>query len=171
MKVRRPGARPAWTMATIGAASFVGSTYLVAGTAGIMISGTVITLLALFTARSVIPGPGASTGTVKENKRQPETGPADFPAYRNISAELTWAGTSQRHYDHGLRPLLARLVTARLAERHGLDAATQSERAAAVFGEDLWPLVDPARPASSDRDAPGVSLAALTQIVTRLEEL
>jgi hypothetical protein len=158
-------------MATIGAASFVGSTYLVAGTAGIMISGTVITLLALFTARSVIPGPGASTGTVKENKRQPETGPADFPAYRNISAELTWAGTSQRHYDHGLRPLLARLVTARLAERHGLDAATQSERAAAVFGEDLWPLVDPARPASSDRDAPGVSLAALTQIVTRLEEL
>ncbi|HEY1919509.1 MAG TPA: hypothetical protein VGH27_28395 [Streptosporangiaceae bacterium] len=158
-------------MAAIGAASFVGSTYLAAGTAGIVISGTVIALLALFTARSVIPGPVRSTGTVMEEKRRAELGPADFPSYRDISAELTWAGTSQRHYDHGLRPLLARLVTARLAERHGLDAATQTERAAAVIGADLWPWVDPSRPASSDRDAPGVSLAALTQIVTKLEEL
>jgi hypothetical protein len=35
----------------------------------------------------------------------------------------------------------------------------------------VWPQVDPSRRASDDRDAPGLSLAELTRIVTRLEEL
>jgi hypothetical protein len=174
MRIRRPGTRAARTaraMAFIGAGSFVVSTYLVAGTAGLVISCTVIALLALLTARAAVPGQVGPARTVREGKSQAEAGPADFPAYRNITAELTWAGASQRHYDHGLRPLLARLVTARLAERHGLDAVSQSERAAGVVGEDVWPQVDPSRRASDDRDAPGLSLADLTRIVTRLEEL
>jgi hypothetical protein len=172
MRRRRPRLRTAaWILTALTAVCFVGSTYLMAGTAGVVLSGTVITLLALLTARTAIPGPSGSALTVREEKRQADVGPADFPAYRNITAELTWADTSRRHYDHGLRPLLARLVTARLADRHGLDAVAQPGRAAAVVGAEVWPLVDPARPASDDRDAPGVSLAALTEIVTRLEEL
>jgi hypothetical protein len=158
-------------MACVAGGSFVFATYLAAGTAGILISTTVIALLALVTARAAVPGQGGAGATAGDAGQRAEVGPADFPAYRNITAELTWAGTSRRHYDHGLRPLLARLVTARLAERHGLDAARQPERAAAILGEDVWPLVDPSRPASNDRDAPGVSLTALTRIVTKLEEL
>ena len=96
---------------------------------------------------------------------------ADFPAYRKIAADVGWASFSRRHYDYVVRPLLIRVLAAVLAERHRIDLTTQPERARQLVGEDLWPLVDPGARRSEDSHAPGVSLAAITRVVDRLEEL
>ena len=40
-----------------------------------------------------------------------------------------------------------------------------------AMGEDLWPLLDPAPPASDDSQAPGVSPETLAAIVDRLEDV
>ena len=97
--------------------------------------------------------------------------PSDFPAYAKISSDLGWAPVSQWHYDHGIRPLLSRLFESVLAERHRVDLTADPERARSVVGDDVWPLIDPSRPPSSDSRAPGADLRTLTRIVERLEQL
>src|SRR5262249_56936536 len=104
-------------------------------------------------------------------RRPPPVQAADFPVYLKINSDLGWAPVSEWHYDHGVRPLLARLLRARLAERHQLDPATDPQRARQLVGEDIWPLVDPARPVSTDSRAPGADVTALTRIVDLLEQL
>jgi len=101
----------------------------------------------------------------------PVVQPADFPTYAKISSDLGWAPVSQWHYDHGLRPLLARLAASALAEHHRVDMATNPARAASLIGEEIWPHIDPSRPASFDSKAPGADLPTLTRIVDRLEQL
>jgi hypothetical protein len=77
---------------------------------------------------------------------------------------------SLRHYDHGLRRRLARLLDARLAERQGQTAAGDPAQARRLAGADLWPLIDPARPPSDDHDAAGVSLSQVERLISRLED-
>jgi len=96
---------------------------------------------------------------------------ADFPSYAKISSDLGWAPVSEWHYDHGVRPLLARLVTLALAEHHRVDVATDPARARQLVGDEIWPLVDPFRPPSLDSKAPGADLRTLARIVDRLEQL
>ena len=97
--------------------------------------------------------------------------PDDFPAYAKISSDLGWAPVSRWHYDHGIRPLLGRLLESALAERHRVDLATDPARARSLVGGDIWPLIDPSRPPSFDSKAPGADLRTLTRIVDRLEQL
>jgi hypothetical protein len=106
-------------------------------------------------------------------RRRPlaEVRSADFPSYAKISSDLGWAPVSQWHYDHGIRPLFGRLLESVLAERHRVDLAREPARARELVGEDIWPLVDPSRPASFDSKAPGADLRTLTRIVDRLEQL
>ena len=96
---------------------------------------------------------------------------ADFPTYAKISSDLGWAPVSQWHYDHGIRPLLVRLMTSALAEHHRIDAAKDPAQARQLVGDEIWPLVDPLRPPSLDSKAPGADLRTLTRIVDRLEQL
>ena len=96
---------------------------------------------------------------------------ADFPTYAKISSDLGWAPVSQWHYDHGVRPLLVRLMTSALAEHHRIDAAKDPVRARQLVGDEIWPLVDPLRPPSLDSKAPGADLRTLARIVDRLEDL
>ena len=103
--------------------------------------------------------------------RPPQVRSGDFPAYAKISSDLGWAPVSQWHYDHGIRPLFGRLLESVLAERHRVDLARDPARARDLVGEDIWPLVDPSRPASFDSKAPGADLRTLTRIVDRLEQL
>ena len=96
---------------------------------------------------------------------------ADFPSYAKISSDLGWAPVSEWHYDHGVRPLLVRLMTSALAEHHRVDAAKDPARARQLVGDEIWPLVDPLRPPSLDSKAPGADLRTLARIVDRLEDL
>jgi hypothetical protein len=95
----------------------------------------------------------------------------DFPSYAKISSDVGWAPVSQWHYDHGVRPLLSRLMQSALAEHHRVDVATDPARARHLVGDDVWPLIDPSRPPSFDSTAPGTDLRTLARIVDRLEQL
>lgn len=95
----------------------------------------------------------------------------EFPSYQRVRGAVSWSRVSARHFDSVTRPLLARLLTTALAERHGLDADRDPGRARELVGEDVWPLLDPARPGSADTFAPGPDLADLRAVVERLEEL
>ena len=81
-------------------------------------------------------------------RRARAVGTAEFPAYRKMASDLSWGQVSRRHYEHGVRPMLARLAAA-------------LGRPVAVAGDLTAP---------PDADGPGVDLATLDRIVTRLEE-
>jgi hypothetical protein len=167
-----PDRRVALTALVLVAAVLMADGYLEAGPAGFVVAATVLALLAILAARAMIPrGEEPPLAAAAENQRPAEGNQADFPAYREITSDLYWADASRRHYDHGLRPRLARLLDARLAQRYELDAEAQPERARDLVGAELWPLVDMSTPPSNDSHAPGVSLTTLARIVTRLEEL
>jgi hypothetical protein len=69
-------------------------------------------------------GQGESRRAAVRDHRAGSDDRADtFRAYRKIAEDLRWGGTSRRHYDHSVRPLLARLLAAALADRHRIDMA------------------------------------------------
>jgi hypothetical protein len=167
---------PEWPVALTGlalvAAVLLAEGYLAAGPAGFVVAGTVLALVAILFVRATMPhAEHPPPGTVRKDHRSGDSSEADFPGYRKITSDLSWAAASPRHYDHGLRRQLAGLLDARLAQRYGLDAAAQPERARELVGAELWPLLDTSRPPSNDSRGPGVSMATVDRIVTRLEEL
>jgi len=158
----------------------------VSGPLGLVIAANCLAVLGLLAiAARTPPGPRPQPGTFftgalswltrgwlpRGGRRPPPVQAADFPAYLKISSDLAWAPVSEWHYDHGVRPLLIRLLRARLAERHRLDPAADPRRARELVGDDIWPLVDPLRPVSLDSRAPGADVTALTRVVDRLEQL
>jgi hypothetical protein len=166
-----PDRAVALTALALVAAVLLAEGYLAAGPAGFVVAGTVLALVAILLARAMMPqGEQQRPSAVRKDHPHGDSSEAGFPAYRKITSDLSWADASPRHYDHGLRPRLAGLLDARLAQRYGLDAAGP-ERARELVGEELWPLLDMSRPSSNDGRAPGVSMATVDRIVTRLEEL
>jgi hypothetical protein len=158
--------------ATVVAAGGLTAAYAAAGPAGIVAAGTAVAVLVILAARGAVPrGEGRPRIVRREKSGEEDPSRSDFPSYRKICADLGWAEVSRRHYDHGVRPLLARLLAARLAERYGVDAMARPEQARELIGADLWPLADPSAPPSNDSDAPGVSLASVARVISRLEEL
>jgi hypothetical protein len=138
------------TVAGIAAALVAG--YAAAGPTGLIDVASVTTLGVLIVARGTVRG--EKPRTVQDKKLRPDPGrrpalrAADFPAYATIASDLEWARMSRRHYEHALRPRLARL------------AATLGKSDAVAVTN----LTGPA-----DGDGPGPDLATLERIVTRLE--
>lgn len=96
---------------------------------------------------------------------------APYRTFRRVTEQLSWAGVSPRHYDGATRPLLQRLMASRLAERHGVDVHRSPDAARVLVGEDVWFWLDPARPASTSSQPPGVAPRDLEHLVERLEAL
>ncbi|MFB9831527.1 hypothetical protein [Actinoallomurus acaciae] len=153
----------------LGAVCCLATAWMLANREGLIVACAGLTALSLLILRAVVPG---GPPAVSPPRRRPARDLARaFPGYRRIHSALGWADVSARHYDLSTRPLLQRLLTARLADRYGLDPARSPERARELLGEELWPLLDPSRPASSDSDAPGVDMVTLARIADRLETL
>lgn len=76
------------------------------------------------------------------------------------SALVSSARGSATGFAHGARPEIQRLYAVRLAEKHGVSLLTEPEKAAALIGPELWPWVDPSRPAPLP-SAPRAPLQAL----------
>jgi hypothetical protein len=166
------GTRIAVTVAVaIAVAAGLAVSYPAGGPRGLVIAGTCLAVLALLIALAAIPRGSARPRARRGRGRAPGVRAADFPSCRKIAADLGWAAVSMRHYDHTTRPLLSRLLAAALEERYRLDPDRAPGQARRLVGDDLWPLVDPARRPSDDSNAPGVDLPTLARIVTRLEEL
>ena len=135
----------------IGAALVAG--YAAASAAGLIDVAALATLGVLIVARGGVRGQKPPAVRDKRQRRDPGRRPAiraaDFPAYTAVASDVEWARVSRRHYEHALRPRLARL-------------------AAALGQEDAVVITSLTGPA--DADGPGVDLATLERIVTQLEE-
>ena len=96
---------------------------------------------------------------------EPAQAPADndrLATYDRIYSSVLLAGTSERHRDLALRPILLRVVAAELED--GGPAAVRER-----VGPDWWQVLNPARPASADSRAPGVTPAQLEALLDRWE--
>ena len=133
----------------IGTAAALVAGYAAAGATGVIDVAALATLGVLIVARGAVRGEKPRSVRPKKPWRDPGRRPAvraaDFPAYTSMASDVEWARMSQRHYEHVLRPRLARLAAA-LGKSGAID------------------LTGPADP-----DGPGPDLAALERIVTRLE--
>ena len=132
-----------------GTAAVLAAGYAAAGATGLIDVAALATLGVLIVARGMVRGEKPRSVRPEKQRRdpgRPAVRAADFPAYASIASDVEWARMSQRHYEHGLRPRLARLAAA--LGRPG--AITR--------------LSGPA-----DTDGPGLDLATLERIVTRLE--
>ncbi len=114
-------------------------------------------------------------GTAHRRPASPER-PATkdgWTTFHDISRELAWAKVSRRHFDSAPRRMLQRVAAAALDSRASVDfyADRDRERAIELIGPDLWPLIDPKRPASTDSDSPGLAAPTIDRLLTRLERL
>ena len=154
---RRSGARRsglAVAAALIGTAGALGAGYAAAGPTGLVDAAALAALGVLVLARGTIRGEEPVPVRLRDNRRHPRrrlaVRAADFPAYASIVSDLEWAQMSRRHYEHAMRPRLARLA-----------AALGRPQAVADLG--------PGPQNSLDPDGPGADLATLGRIVARLE--
>ena len=135
-----------------GTAAVLAAGYAAAGATGLIDVAALATLGVLIVARGTVRGEKPRSVRREKLRRDPGRRPAvraaDFPAYASIASDVEWARMSQRHYEQALRPRLARLAAA-------------LGRADAV---DITSLSGPA-----DTDGPGLDLATLERIITRLE--
>ena len=158
-----------WLIAPTLASGFgIAVSAVVAGRSGALIS------LSLFAAVPVI----VFVYTLGRPLRRPapvEPGPPPdgWKTFQGIATELGWAKVSRRHFDRRPRQLLQRVAAAALESRAGVDfyAPRDRERAIGLIGPDLWPLIDPQRPPSSDSRTPGLDPATIDRLLTRLENL
>jgi hypothetical protein len=112
---RGPGKRTAAVAATvIGIAAALVAGYAAAGATGLIDVASVATLGVLIVARGTVRGQKPRTVQDKDHRRDPgrrsAIRAADFPAYVTIASDVEWAQMSRRHYNHALRPRLARLA-------------------------------------------------------------
>ncbi len=134
-------------------------------------------LLAALSATAVVTGAVALATVPAAPEPRPRRRPAPpvdnapFRSYRQVAEALSWAEVSPRHYDLGTRPVLVRLLAARLADRHGVDLAADRDAARALVGDDVWHWLDPDREVDRRGQPPGVDLVTLERIVDRLESL
>ena len=137
---RRRTVIAAATVTGIAAALVAG--YAAAGATGLIDVATLATLGVLIGARAAIRGEQPRSVPPKKTSNER---PADFPAFASMATDVEWARMSRRHYEHALRPRLARLASA------------------------LGRPDPPGTGGTPDADGPGPDLATLDRIVTRLE--
>jgi hypothetical protein len=133
--------------AAIGIAAALAGGYAAGGQAGLTDAAAVAAVGVLVVARGTLRGGKPGPVRPHETERATTVSAEDFPAYRSIASDLEWSRLSWRHYQHAVRPLLARL--------------------AAALGRQA-PADPPLRPA--DADGPGPDLAALDRMIAELEE-
>ena len=142
--------------------------YSLAGVGGLLLAVSAIAVVGALVALSRAPAAPALPA-----RMPPAVSVVNAPyrTFRRVTEQLSWAAVSPRHYDGATRPLLQRLMASRLAERHGVDVHRSPDAARALVGADLWPWLDPARPASTSSRPPGLAPRDLERVVERLEAL
>jgi hypothetical protein len=149
--MKRPRLAAVAALAGIAAALVAG--YAAAGPTGLIAVASIAALGVLIVARGTVRGekplPVRAKNLRRDAQRRPAVRAADFPASQRIASDLEWAQMSRRHYEHALRPTLTRL--------------------AAALGRPQAVAADLEGPLGGDVDGPGLDLATLDRIVTRLE--
>lgn len=68
----------------------------------------------------------------------PETMDRRFRRLARHTDRVTYAVVATRHYESGVRPVLAELARDRVRRHHGIDMTAEPERARELIGESLW---------------------------------
>ena len=93
------------------------------------------------------------------------------PELVRTEREITLGVSSAAHLHQRLLPILREAAAARLSAGHNVDLERRPEAAKALLGEDAWDLLRPDRPEPYDRNAPGISMRRLRDVVSTLERL
>lgn len=82
--------------------------------------------------------------------READEAPAPYADLYFIEYRLSWGSVERERFERRVRPLLVRLATERLIQRHGIDPDREPNRARQIVGEQLWMLMTgPAAPEDS----------------------
>lgn len=114
------------------------------------------------------------TGDSTDGTAQPA--PADEPGdalrrwLSGTEARIRWSESTRADWDRHWRPILARRYEVSTGQRRAKDPAAYQTTGALLFGEALWPWVDPGNVAPSGRGEAGPGRAVLEEILCRLEQ-
>jgi hypothetical protein len=96
---------------------------------------------------------------------EPRVRPAELI---RIERELTLGNATAEHFHSRLAPLLRDAAAARLAA-HEVDVERRPDRARELLGDETWELLRPDAPAPVDRNARGLPLRRIAEILDRIE--
>lgn len=85
-------------------------------------------------------------------------------------ARIRWSESSRADWDRRWRPILAGRFEAASGHRRAKDPAAFAATGVMLFGEELWPWVDPGNVAPAGDREPGPGRAVLEGILRRLEQ-
>lgn len=85
-------------------------------------------------------------------------------------ARIRWAESTRADWDRRWRPILARQFEVSSGQRRAKNPAAFNATGAMLFGDELWPWVDPGNVAPAGCRGPGPGRAALEEILYRLEQ-
>jgi hypothetical protein len=85
--------------------------------------------------------------------------------------EIMFGLSNAGHVHARLLPILREAAAARLAARHGIALERSPDAARALLGDDAWELLRPDLAPPPDRNAPGLSLRRVRELVETLERL
>lgn len=85
-------------------------------------------------------------------------------------ARIRWSESSRTDWDRRWRPILARRFEVSAGQGRAKDPAAFDATGALLFGDELWPWVDPGNVAPTGDNGPGPGRAVLEEILCRLEQ-
>jgi hypothetical protein len=122
-------------------------------------------------------------GLLELRREVPSARPLRVPSKRRSGREPRPATLTRLEHDvalgaassfdlhHRLRPRLRDLASDLLLARHGCSLEDEAEQARRLLGAQTWDLVQLERTAPRDRDARGIPLSQLSDVVRSLERM
>jgi len=160
---RRPRTIPRWPFALIATG------LVVAGPAGLLLATSVACALLVLRMRLLAPeAEPPELPTLRWRRRAPVP---VLPGFTRTVGSVEWGLASAYDFDTALRPRLARVAAARLAERRGIDLYDQPALAANALGAEAWGLLNPARPPAPDRSVPAPDRSTLARVLDAIEQI
>lgn len=121
---------------------------------------------------------GALVASLGDNRAaEPVAGSGSGPAeslerwLSRTETLVSWADGSRGDWDRHLRPILALEFQMSSGHRQSRDRAALHAAGLVLFGNTLWPWVDPMGSVWERRNEPGPGTATLNEILTRMERL
>ncbi|OBY32810.1 hypothetical protein [Mycolicibacter kumamotonensis] len=114
-----------------------------------------------------------TTGGAGSSAGPPVTDEAGESLRRWLSgteARIRWAESTRADWDRRWRPILARRFEVSSGQRRGKNPAAFDATGVMLFGDELWPWVDPGNVAPAGDRGPGPGRAVLEEILYRLEQ-
>ncbi|ORW23859.1 hypothetical protein AWC18_04015 [Mycolicibacter nonchromogenicus] len=115
----------------------------------------------LTTAGAEPPGDPPATDEPGEALRQWRSG---------TEARIRWSESTRADWDRRWRPILARRFEVSTGQGRAKDPAAFAATGALLFGDELWPWVDPGNVAPTGDAGAGPGRAVLEEILCRLEQ-